>query len=64
MIISDHMILLWGILNSDLSPSIRKPKLITSSSSRTGCYFFPSAGKSNQKEPPLKDKKLKTNTFR
>jgi hypothetical protein len=30
------------------------------SSSRTGCYFFPSAGKSNQKEPPLKDKKLKT----
>jgi hypothetical protein len=30
------------------------------SSSRTGCYFFPTAGKSNQKEPPLKDKKLKT----
>jgi hypothetical protein len=27
---------------------------------RTGCYFFPTAGKSNQKEPPLKDKKLKT----
>jgi hypothetical protein len=28
--------------------------------SRTGCYFFPAAGKSNPKEPPLKDKKLKT----
>jgi hypothetical protein len=25
-----------------------------------GCYFFPTAGKSNQKEPPLKEKKLKT----
>jgi hypothetical protein len=34
------------------------------SSSRTGCYFFPSAGKSNQKEPPLKDKKLKTESVR
>ena len=30
------------------------------SSSRTGWYFFPTAGKSIQKEPPLKDKKLKT----
>jgi hypothetical protein len=34
------------------------------SSSRTGCYFFPSVGKSNQKEPPLKDKKLKTEYVR
>jgi hypothetical protein len=30
------------------------------SSSLKGCYFFPAAEKSNQKEPPLKDKKLKT----
>jgi hypothetical protein len=28
--------------------------------SRTGCSFFPAAGKRNQKEPPLKAKKLKT----
>jgi hypothetical protein len=34
------------------------------SSSRTGCYFFPTAGKSNQKEPPLKNKKLKTESVR
>jgi hypothetical protein len=36
----------------------------TLSSNRTGCYFFPTAGKSNQKEPPLKNKKLKTDCAR
>ena len=64
MIISDHMILLWGILNSDLSPSIRKPKPHYLVLQPDRLLLFPSAGKSNQKEPPLKDKKLKTNTFR
>jgi hypothetical protein len=39
-------------------------QLMMQSSSRTGCYFFPTAGKSNQKEPPLKDKKLKTESVR
>ena len=36
----------------------------TLSSNRTGCYFFPTAGKSNQKEPPPKNKKLKTDCAR
>jgi len=60
------MILLWGILISDLSSTIRNLKLFTLSCppSRTGCYFFPTAGKSNPKEPPLKDKKLKTEFVR
>jgi hypothetical protein len=43
-----------------LSPKIRTLNPITLFFSRTGSYFFPTAGKSNQKEPPLKDKKLKT----
>jgi hypothetical protein len=44
----DQLTLLWEILISDLSLEKRNLNSFALSSSRTGCYFFPSAGKSNQ----------------
>ena len=57
--------MLRGIFNFRFKSSLKESfSSFTLSSSRTGCHFFPTAGKSNQKEPPLKDKKLKTESVR